>query len=463
MRWARLGIRARITGGSLLIAALISIVSGILIFSQVQRIVSDGQVAVLENVEAPYLTALALDPTESLDPPGSGQLVAVTNPAGLANINTLPPGLGVRLDELIAAPGTRTISVNSSRYLVRVTAVATTQGTWHVISASENDVQDGILNQVLILLITSIAAINLAFGAASWLIGSAVLSPVTKLRVSAASLMRSPGAELLPVGPARDEIADLAHTLNELIEQLRASAERERQVVSDASHEFRTPLAILQTQLELAQAEASSLGQMREDVGAAQATVSRLAGLATSMLELSRIDAQTVPGSATLLELGAELADAADRGRLHVGARDIQIDYRDDPGAPDARVAISPADFGRICDNLVSNALAAMDARGSVLLALTSGSDHVTLAVTDDAGGMEQSFLPHAFDRFSRADASRHGEGAGLGLAIVAGLVEVAGGSVALDNKLGLGLAVSVHLPTRAVHDSRRDATPHLG
>ena len=114
-------------------------------------------------------------------------------------------------------------------------------------------------------------------------------------------------------------------------------------------------------------------------------------------------------------------------------------------------MAISPADFGRICDNLVSNALAAMDARGSVLLALTSGSDQITLAVTDDAGGMEQSFLPHAFDRFSRADTSRRGGGAGLGLAIVAGLAQVAGGSVALDNDLGVGLGVTVHLPTQSL------------
>ena len=447
MTLARLGIRARITGGSLIVAALISVVAGILIYSQVQRIVTDGQIAVLKNVEAPYLSALALEPAEDLDPPGSGQLVAVVNPASLPKVNTLPTDLSDRLDELLASSTTRMIGVDSGSYLVRVTTVTTAHGAWHVISASANDVHEDILGQVVVLLIASIAGINLVFGAASWLIGSAVLSPVTRLRRSAAELVRSSGNDLLPVGPARDEIADLAGTLNELIGQLRASAERESQIVSDASHEFRTPLAILQTQLELAQAEASSLAQMQADVGAAQATVVRLASLATSMLELSRIDAQTVPGSATLDELGFELADAADRGRRHVGARDIRIEYRDDREAIRGRVPISQSDFGRICDNLVANSLAAMAVRGSVQLTLDLGSDQVTLTVIDDAGGMDESFLPHALNRFSRADPSRKGGGAGLGLAIVSGLVDVAGGTFALVNQEGIGLTAEVHLP----------------
>lgn len=338
MRWSRLGIRTRITGGSLLIATLISVVAGILIYSEVQRIVSDGQVAVLKNVEAPYLTALALEPTETFDPPGASQTVAVVDPFGIPQVNTLPADLASTTTDLAKSPGTRTVSVGSASYLVRVTEVRTAQGTWAVIAASANDIQQSVLNQVAILLVASIAAINLAFGGASWLIGSAVLSPVTRLRRSAEKLVRSPTRELLPVGPAHDEIAELAETLNELIEQMRESNDRERQIVSDASHEIRTPISILQTQLELAQADASSLSQMKGDVRAAQATVARLAALATSMLELSRIEAQTVPGSATLEELSRELADAADRGRRHVGARDIQIEYDSVLGTGESRV-----------------------------------------------------------------------------------------------------------------------------
>jgi len=456
MNWSQLGIRTRITGGSLLIAALISVVAGILIFAQVQRIVTDGQIAVLKSVEAPYLTALTLEPTETFDPPGASQLVAVVDPLGVPRVDTLPEPLAGLATTLASTPGTRTVDGASASYLVRVTVIETAQGTWAVIAAIPNDAQQSVLNQVALLLLVSIAAINLAFGGASWLIGGAVLSPVTRLRRSATTLVRSPTQELLPVGPARDEIAELAETLNELITQLRDSTDRERHIVSDASHELRTPIAILQTQLELAQADATSLSQMKGDVKAAQATVTRLAALATSMLELSRIDAQTIPGSATLAELGRELADAADRGRRRVGSRDIRIEYDFPYDEAEAYVPISAADFGRICNNLVQNSLAAMGQEGTVVLRLDPLANHAVLSVKDDAGGMDDAFVPYALTRFSQADPSRKGDGSGLGLAIVSALVEVAGGTLTLTNSAGSGLEVEIRLPSEQTHSRSR-------
>lgn len=453
MKISRLTIRARITGGSLVIAVLISVVAGIVIYSQVQRIISDDQHAVLENVEASYLAALSGSVTDDVDPPGPDQLVAVVDPRGDAAVNTLPDPLATQLAELVARSGeTREVSAGGLGYLVRVSPVETSEGTWEVVTASSTEVTAQLLNQVAWLLIASIAGINIAFGAASWFIGTAALAPVGRLRRSAEGLVTTGESELLPVGPAEDEIAELARTLNRLIAELRASAERERQIVSDASHEFRTPLAILQTQLELAQAESSSLPQMQADVAAARRTLARLSSLATSMLELSRLDAQVDPGTATLAELAGELADAADRGRQRVGARDIRIDFASDDGPVETTIiSIGVADFGRLVDNLVSNALAVMPGGGAIVLTLESLQQGVRLRVADDGGGMDPDFVPHAFDRFSRADSARTGGGAGLGLSIVAGIVAVAGGTATLDNRPGSGLTVEIVLP----HDPR--------
>lgn len=448
MNLSRLTIRARITGGSLVIAILISIIAGIVIFAQVQRIVGDGQIRVLENVEGPYLTALGDAGTEEVDPPGADQLVAVVAPDGVVQVNTLPGDLTAQLPTLVGQPGTtRDVAGGSGTFLVRVTDVTTAAGSWTVISANRSDLEVSLLNQVAVLLIASIAGINIAFGAASWFIGTAALKPVGRLRRSAAALVSGAGAEMLPVGPAHDEISELAGTLNELIGQLRASADRERQIVSDASHEFRTPLAIIQTRLELAQRQADTLPEMRADVTAAQRTLARLSSLATSMLELSRIDAQASPGSATLQGLASELSDAADRGRQRVGHRDIRIEYSSDGVCSDDVVAVSEADFGRVCDNLVTNALAAMGDAGLIELSLATGDDVVVLRVSDNAGGMDDAFVPIAFDRFSRADTARTGGGAGLGLSIVNGIVTVAGGTIALDNRPGTGLAVQIAFP----------------
>jgi signal transduction histidine kinase len=446
MKRSRLTIRARITGGSVLIAILISIAAGIVIYNQVQRIVSSDQIRVLDSVEGQYLTAIRDGDTEEMDPPGPGQFVAVTDPAGIVAVNTLPAALSAKAAELGAkSDGVRTIQGEETAYLVQTRRVDAGQGSWQVVTASAKD--DQVLNQVAYLLIASIAGINIAFGAAAWLIGSAALNPVTQLRRSAADLVTQPGSELLPVGPARDEISDLATTLNELISQLRASADRERQIVSDASHEFRTPLAIIQTRLELAQRHATTLEEMRADVSAAQKTLARLSSLATSMLELSRIDAQGQPGSATVAELAMELADAADRARYRAAGRDIRIDYDQDAEQSDDRVAVSEADFGRVCDNLMSNALSAITGSGAIQLSLRRESDCLRLTVLDDAGGMADTYVPFAFDRFSRQSASRTSGGAGLGLSIVAGIASMAGGTVGLDNTPGIGLRVDVTFP----------------
>ena len=449
MRLNRFGIRARITGGSVLIAILMSVIAGFIIQGQLVRIAYDGEVSVLRSITSPYETALKTHPTADLDLPGGDQEAAVVNPDGVVVIDTLQRHLRPKLTELISQDtDTRTVVASGVHYLVRVTTVVTPQGVWSVVAARNSDVQGTVLNSVTILLIVTLAIINVGFGVGSWFIGTAALRPVNRLRRSAEELAARPDGELLPVGPADDEISQLARTLNELIGELRASADRERQIVSDASHELRTPLAILQTKLELAQSQAGTLEQMRTEVASAEQTLHRLSALATSLLELSRIDAQSASGSATVDELAAELADAADRGRLRVGHGDAVIDFSVDVPSSTRLVAVSPHDFGRICDNLVTNALAARPGSGRIELALRFHEGGVLLTVDNEAGGMDEAFVAHAFDRFAR-DAVRTSDdtGAGLGLAIVSGIVAVAGGHVSLVNSPGVGLRVEIVLP----------------
>lgn len=454
MNLSRLTIRTRITGGSLVIAILISIIAGIVIYTQVARIVGEGQVRVLEGVEGQYVTAITTGDAAELDLPGAGQFVAVVDPSGTVGIDTLPDGLAARVMEL-AAGGDGHTTIDG--YVVQSTTVAADSGEWHVITAIDSNAQ--VLNDVAFLLIASIAVINIAFGAASWLIGSAALSPVSRLRRSARTLIARPGTELLPVGPAKDEIAELAETLNELVVQLRSSAERERQIVSDASHEIRTPLAIIQTRLEIAQRQATSLEEMREDVAAAQRTVVRLSSIATSMLELSRIDAQRTAGSASVEGLAQEMADAVDRWRLRVADREIRIDYSDSTRSSTVLVPVSVEDFGRLCDNLVGNAVNAMGRVGTVDLELADDAAGIRFCVSDTGGGMDEEFVPHALDRFARQSEARTRGGAGLGLSIVAGIAANASGEVVLINTPGVGLRVEVHLPVGASSDATRPSS----
>jgi signal transduction histidine kinase len=443
----RLSIRTRITGGSVLVALVISVIAGVVIFDRVRHIVDEGEHDLLASIEAPYRTALLTEPSEALDVPGRGEHVAVIDPGGTAKVDSLPRALRDRRTELAALPdGFHVVTADGVTYLVRVAQVPTTAGTWYLLATRNAQEQATVLSQVSWLLVTAIALINVGFAAASWLTGTLALRPVTRLRRSAAELATRPGDELLPVGAADDEISRLARALNDLIAGLRASAERERQLVSDASHELRTPLAILQTQLELAQTAGGGEAQLRQDLAAAQVTLGRLSGLATSLLELSRIEAQSEPGRADYADLALELADAADRARLRVGDRPVTITTEVERADDETLIAVPVEDFGRIVDNLVGNAIsAARENAVRIELVLGRRASGAVLRVRDDAGGMDPAFVDRALVRFARSSRGR--EGAGLGLAIVAGIARLGGGDVTLHNDPGRGLEVEVRFP----------------
>ncbi|SDS10268.1 Signal transduction histidine kinase [Microterricola viridarii] len=452
-----LTIRNRIAGGSLVIALLISLAAGIVFNAQIERILRDGSIAVLQSDSAAYVSALQNQDGGPLDPPGLGQHIAVVAPDGSTPVNTLPSALRDMLPNLVAAHTPRSVTPESAQsagisYLVLSTPITTAGGEWHVVAARSGHEESTVLDEMRLLLFVGLALIVLGTAATAWLLTSAALAPVKRLRASAEELSASPGTELLPVASARDEIAELAETLNELIVRLRASASRERQLVSDASHELRTPLAILTMQLQLAEAEASSVEQLLEDVAGARRNVARLTALVNSLLELSTLEglaAREEGGLSDAAELEREARDAVERARFRFGSAAIELSYEGlaGPGAG-AQFAIKAEDFGRIIDNLASNAVTAMPGGGALTVTLALARGALVLRVADTGGGLEPGFEAHALERFSRGDASRAaGRGTGLGLAIVAAIVTNAGGTIALENSPGVGLTVTVTLP----------------
>lgn len=429
-----------------------STLAGFFITADLRRIGDAGQQELLNSIAAPYAVALREEPTEDLDPPGPGQLILIVGADGETRLSTL----GAALNDAVAAqapdPGVpTTVSVGDDDYRVVSTSVSSSEGTSTITTALATEQQAALLDQVIGAVVLAIIAINVAFAVASWLITTAVLNTVRRLRRGAENLAREGGENLLEVGPARDEIADLAHTMNELIGDLRASAARERQIVADASHELRTPIAILTSQLELAARDGVDAETMRADLIAATQTAERLGSLATSLLVLSRIDAQTVSGSSTIEEVLEEVAAAADRGRTRASGRAVTIDFSDAPLPVTGTVNLAIGDVGRLCDNLVSNALAVVPTSGHIDLQVgvreSVAGTALVLAVDDDGGGMDDDFLPLALQRFSRAPSTGSATGAGLGLSIVAALVDSANGMVSLHNRVGVGLRVEILLP----------------
>ncbi|MFF1635822.1 sensor histidine kinase [Leifsonia sp. NPDC058248] len=472
MRWLRrLSITARITIGSLIVATLFGLAAVEVVRLGVASILHNATVTLLNNDVAAPAAALKNNPAGPFELPGGGQELAIVGADGVVLDSTLPKSLDARIARLVRlGDDPKTVQIGDDQYLVLVRTVPTTAGDIHVIAARNAETTNLILDRLTAALLVGAGVLVIGFGAASWLLTRAALRPVSRMREQAERIADVSSTGLLPVGPARDELAALANTLNELIRRLRASADRERQMVSDASHELRTPLAVLRGQLELAELDAGDANALLADIRSSHSTALRLGQLASNLLELSRIEAGPSNGRTDWRTMTDELADAIDRARLIASRagdddeqRDISIDFDYRPRertAADVLVALSPTDVGRILDNLLGNAITAIveaggpgeQLVGSITAELTATPSEVVLTVRDSGPGMPAEFIPVALDRFTRAEASRTGRtGGGLGLAIVGALAGSAGGAVVLSNGDGAagggGLIVSVVLP----------------
>lgn len=472
MSWLRrLSITARITIGSLIVAALFGLVAVVIIRIGVSSILHNATVTLLTNDVAAPADSLLTKPTGPFELPGGGQELAIVDAQGSILSSTMPDRLQDRIHTLIRlGADPHNVQVGDDHYVVLTRSVATPNGVMHVVAARNDETTALILDRLTAALLAGAGILIFAFGGASWLLARTALRPVSRMREQADRIAGPAPDEpgLLPVGPAQDELSELATTLNDLILRLRASADRERQMVSDASHELRTPLAVLRGQLELAELDAGDADALLTDIRSSHATAIRLAQLANNLLELSRIEAGPSSGRIDWRTLVDELTDAIDRARLLVSSDDeaagISVDFEYDPRRrPDqgARVALSPTDFGRILDNVLGNAITAIRAAGgerpeatvtaSLVLTLDeNGGETAVLTVTDTGPGMPEEFIPVALDRFTRADGARTGQsGGGLGLAIVGALADAAGGRVVLANGRPSGLIVTVILPIR--------------
>ncbi|HUY29637.1 MAG TPA: ATP-binding protein [Acidimicrobiales bacterium] len=289
--------------------------------------------------------------------------------------------------------------------------------------------------------------------AGAYVLARAALSPVERLRREAADLSARDDHVVLEVPATRDEIAALATTMNELLARLHAALARQRTFVADASHELRTPFAVLRAELELAGRPGRSRGELERAVASAAEETARLNRLTDDLLALARSDdgELTVRRSAT--DIGGILRRSAQVAALPAAACGVELRV----DAPDGLVASVDADRVRqAVDNLVDNAVRHAPRGTAVVLHARSApagdgvaGDGVVVEVADAGPGFPPEFLPHAFERFRRPDTSRarSGGGAGLGLAIVQAIAAAHGGDASARNAPAGGAVVSLVLP----------------
>ncbi len=352
------------------------------------------------------------------------------------------PGRGeVSNDDPDFSDGTATVDRTTADYRFAAVEATTPDGvTLTVHAGAPLAAEQEAVNTVRGAMLTGLPVLLVVVAGVTWLVTRRALRPVEGIRREMAAITASEDlARRVPEPDSRDEIAALARTTNETLTVLEASVERQRRFVADASHELRSPIASLRTQLEVAEAHPELL-----DLPGAVADTVRLQVLAADLLLLARLDAGEKPGGGSV-ELGALVREEVSQRTGDRIAVAVEV-----PEGGAFEVNGSRGQLSRVIGNLLDNAQRHAEER--VAVSVAADGRGVRVEVRDDGDGVPEDERERIFERFVRLDdaRSRDDGGAGLGLAIARDVAARHGGTLTVHRADGGGAAFRLWLPRPA-------------
>lgn len=303
-----------------------------------------------------------------------------------------------------------------------------------------------------------------SLGTGWWLSGRA-LRPVRRITATAQDISATDLSRRIALEGPKDELRNLADTVDEMLERLESAFVAQRQLVDDASHELRNPLAVIQANVDAVLAHDDTPPEDRAHATAIVArAIQRMTRLVEDLLASARRSSPAFVDAD--VDLAAIAGEAAEEYALLAADRELRLVRRLAPGpiaAGDAQA------LRRAVDNLLSNAVRLARGGSELVLAVGSRNGWAWIAVRDEGPGIADEDADRVFDRFFRLGqrqppatvASTGQRRAGLGLAIVRQIVESHGGSVALHSEVGVGSTFILWLPERSLtQPTRRSPAP---
>jgi signal transduction histidine kinase len=296
------------------------------------------------------------------------------------------------------------------------------------------------VSSVTDVLVVVVPAMIALVALAAWYVTGRALKPVAAIRLQAESITGSTMHRRVPEPDTDDEVGRLARTMNAMLSRLETSAQKQRQFVSDASHELRSPLASIRTNLEVALHNPDRT-DWPEVAQRALAEDARMEDTVSELLDLARLDEAEGPVLlATLPEVDLDelvLDDTVQQRRVPVDTGRVSA----------GRVHGRREQLQRVVRNLLDNA--ARHASSTVAVGLVTDDDTVELTVDDDGPGISPDDRDLVFERFTRLDdgRARDAGGLGLGLAMVKSITEHHGGTVVIEDAPIGGARLRIRLP----------------
>lgn len=315
-----------------------------------------------------------------------------------------------------------------------------------VVGQSLKDLERAQRQLLILLAVSNPIALLLASLGGLWIANKA-LRPVDRLTRAAERIGRGSLSERVEESRSKDEIGRLAATFNEMISKLEQAFERERRFTADASHELKTPLAVLRGDIEVALRRERSAEEYRNVLASSLEEIARLTKLTDDLLTLARSDAGERVLELEPIRLDTLAAEAHAFIQPLADSSGVRLNY-ESPSSP----IVIEGDGKRLKQllvNLLDNAIKYTPSGGSARLVLSVQDSLALIEISDNGRGITAESLPHIFERFYRRSDPRDSRvtGFGLGLAISKWIVDAHNGSIEVESEQGRGSRFTVRLP----------------
>jgi signal transduction histidine kinase len=283
-------------------------------------------------------------------------------------------------------------------------------------------------------------------GFGSYALATRAIRPIRRMTQAARAIQAGDLRQRVPVPYAKDDIHTLAQTFNDMTDRLDAAFTQQRRFVSDASHELRTPVAVIRSITDVALAHENNPDEYRAVLREVNAEAERLGKLINMLLGLARVDEGRMPQDREIIKLHLLVADVVESIAPLAAEHQLTLAAR---RLDEVEVAGDTAQLIQIIMSLAENAINYTPAGGIINLAVVAMEQTANVVVSDTGIGIGPADLPHIFERFYRADParSRVADGSGLGLALAQEFARAHGGALSVLSREGQGSTFTLTLP----------------
>ncbi len=336
----------------------------------------------------------------------------------------------------------KTVKVNGTVYYIfdRVLTSEGVEGLWlrGVVSETQGKNEMSSIFRLSLVLLPLLVIIIAAGG---YMVTKKMLSPIERISESAARI--SKGKDLkqrIEIGSGSDELHKLADSFNDMFERLNGAFEAERQFTSDASHELRTPMAVIMAQCELTLEKERTPEEYEKALSVIQRQGNKMSKLINDMLDFTRLETRAESYKKEELDFSALTASVcSDMALIKTNGIELSCSC-----GSDITIFGNKELLSRLITNLVSNAYRYGKENGYIKVKLEETDTEIKLSVADNGIGVADDERNKIFRRFYQADNSRSGVGTGLGLSMAAEIASFHGGEISVESKVGEGSIFTV-------------------